>query len=207
MKRYIYSFFAVLALLFASQSFAMDDEVDALRAGWEEAAAAADADKKGKLEALAKQASELAEERPDDAEVHTWEGMIYGGFARESGKLQALKNAKKARKALDKAVELDPEGNEGSALVTLGLLYSSVPGRPIAFGNKDKAEEYFKKALDVRSEGADVNGYYAQFLADQGRKDEAKKYAEKAANAEPREGRENSDKAQIADAKKLLESL
>jgi len=36
---------------------------------------------------------------------------------------------------------------DGSAFVTLGSLYSMVPGWPIAFGNDLKAEQSLKKAM------------------------------------------------------------
>lgn len=207
MKKYFVAWLALAALLLSGVVAAAESNVDELRQEWEAISVAADKDKRDRLKNLAAQAEALAKAHPNDAEVLAWQGIITAGYARELSGLSALSNAKEARAVLERAIEIDPEGYNASAYVTLGVLYARAPGWPVGFGDKKKAEEIFKKALSIRSEGADVNGYYAEFLAEQKRNDEAKKYAQKAANAEPREGRDNSDGILIDNAKALVLQL
>jgi Tfp pilus assembly protein PilF len=45
-----------------------------------------------------------------------------------------------------------------------GALYYQVPGWPIGFGDKDKANELLKKALALNPDGIDPNYFYGDFL-------------------------------------------
>lgn len=206
MRKYIAWSFAVVSLLFSGIVFAAAT-VDEVRIEWEAIAVAPAGEKEERLEKLAAATEALAEANANSAEAHTWQGIVLAGLAREQGKLAALRSVKKARTALERAIEIDPQGNNASAYVTLGALYARVPGRPLGFGNAKTAEEMFQKALSIRSTGPDVYAYYAEFLEDKKRYDEAKQYAEKAAAATPREGRTNSDNVLKQNAQQLLSSL
>lgn len=207
MKKYVVAWLALATLLLSSLVMAAEVQVKELRQEWEAIAVAPEKEKANRLKALVAQVDALAEANASNVEVLAWQGIITAGYARELSGLSALSNAKKARAVLERAIEIDPQGYNASAYVTLGLLYARAPGWPVGFGDKKKAEEIFKKALSIRAEGADVNGYYAEYLVEQKRTKEALAYAEKAANAAPREGRDNSDGVLIENAKALVEKL
>jgi tetratricopeptide (TPR) repeat protein len=54
-----------------------------------------------------------------------------------------------AKAAAGRALKLNDKALAGSAYTSLATLYAKVPGWPIGFGDKAKAEEYFKKALAI----------------------------------------------------------
>ncbi|WP_245391792.1 hypothetical protein [Salinicola aestuarinus] len=157
------------------------------------------------FEALTDEINALAATHPDDPQVLTAQGVILASFARAKGGLGALDLAKQARAALERAVELDPQGEDGSALVTLGALYQHVPGWPIAFGDEDRAGELFQRAVQTRPDGVDTNFYYAQYLEDQGEHDQAVAYAERAISGEARDQRP-SDEALRGEVEQWLEA-
>ncbi|WP_075879053.1 TRAP transporter TatT component family protein [Vreelandella massiliensis] len=159
------------------------------------------------LKALAEEVQTLAKQHSDAADVLIWQGVVLASYAREQGGLGALGSAKEARDALERAIELDPAGNNGSAYVTLGALYDRVPGGLISFGDSETAERMFQRALDIRPDGIDVNYYYASFLEEEGNTQAAKAHAQRAVNGTAREGRKASDEALRNDAKALLGSL
>ncbi len=156
------------------------------------------------LRSLAGQAERLVAEHPGEAMPLVWQGIIEASYARERSGLGALSSARSARDALERAIELDSEGANGSAYVTLGALYDRAPGRPVGFGNSDTAERMFQRALEIRPEGIDVNFYYATFLKDEGRTDEAREHARRAVEGEARPDRESSDEALREEARELF---
>ncbi|WP_251977454.1 hypothetical protein [Salinicola avicenniae] len=145
------------------------------------------------FEGLEREVETLAETYPDDPRVLTAEGVVLASYARVEGGLGALGLAKTARDSLERAISLDPQGQDGSAYVTLGALYQRAPGWPIAFGDEDKARELLEKAVAIRPAGIDTNYYYAQFLEEQGAHGEAMAYAERALAGEAREGRASDE--------------
>jgi len=145
------------------------------------------------FEDLANEVDMLARSQPDDSHVLTAQGVILASFAKAKGGLGALDLAKRARTALERAIAIDPQGEDGSAYVTLGALYQHAPGWPIAFGDDDKARELLERAVTIRPAGIDTNFYYAQFLEDQGEDAEALTYARHAVNGQARAGRPSDE--------------
>lgn len=209
-------FAAVLCLTLAaaplSQALAQaptwEDELFSLRHRWEHVTTeVAPAGREAALESLAEESARLAESHPRQSRVLVWRGIILASHAREAGGLAALGSAKEARRLLERAVELDPEGNNGSAWVTLGALYDRAPGWPVAFGDAETADRMFQRALAIRPQGIDVNYYYAAFLEDEGRHGEAREHARRAMEGQAREARRVSDEALREEARALLEAL
>lgn len=202
-----------LALFFVTLSFvpaalAQDSELHAIKNRWEHISTQTAGDDRAKaFEQLSTEMVGLAEQYHDNAEVLTWQGIVLASQARAKGGLGALGLAKEARAVLERAVELDPRGNNGSAYVTLGALYDRAPGWPIAFGDSDTAEQMFQKALEIRPNGIDVNYYYAAFLEDEGHEVQALEHARRAVKGEARDGREASDEALREDAEALVTAL
>ncbi|MEQ6889818.1 TRAP transporter TatT component family protein [Halomonas sp. CS7] len=185
-----------------------DHEVSELRHRWEQITTEMPEDRReSALESLADESSALAEAYPRQSPVLVWRGIVLASHARAAGGLSALGSAKQAREVLERAVELDPEGHHGSTWVTLGALYDRAPGWPVAFGDAETAERMFQRALSIRPEGIDVHFYYAAFLEDEGRSDEAREHARRAIEGTARATRPLSDEALRDDARALLARL
>ncbi|MCB8889618.1 hypothetical protein [Vreelandella malpeensis] len=187
---------------------AYQDELFSLKNRWEHTVTELPANQRqGTLEALSNEATTLAEQNPGTADVLVWQGIILASYARERGGLGALGTAKQARDVLERAIEIDPQGSNGSAYVTLGALYDRAPGRPLGFGNSDTAERMFQRALEIRPDGIDVNYYYAAFLKEEGDTEGARRYAERAVEGTARDNRQLSDEALRREAQGFLQSL
>jgi tetratricopeptide (TPR) repeat protein len=155
------------------------------------------------FEDLAGEVDMLARSEPENSHILTAQGVILASFAKAKGGLGALDLAKQARTVLEKAITIDPQGEDGSAYVTLGALYQHAPGWPIAFGDDDKARQLLERAVSIRPAGIDTNFYYAQFLEDQGADEEAVTYAQRAVDGQSRADRP-SDEALRKEARKWL---
>ncbi|HDZ46159.1 hypothetical protein LCGC14_0055410 [marine sediment metagenome] len=189
-------------------AIAFEGELFSLKNRWEHTVTALPANQReSTLKSLADEARQLAGQYSDEAEVLVWQGIILASYARERGGLGALGTAGDARDALEKAIEIDPEGLNGSAYVTLGALYDRAPGRPLGFGNSNTAERMFQRALEIRPDGIDVNYYYAAFLKEEGNAQAAREHAQRAVNGTARENRQASDEALRRDAEALLNQL
>lgn len=157
--------------------------------------------------ALAEQARKLAESNPGKAEILVWEGIALSSEAGAKGGLGALSLAKEARQRLEEAIKLDDKALKGSAYTSLGTLFYKVPGWPIGFGDKAKAESLLKKALNINPDGIDPNYFYGEYLAERDRHQEALRYLEHALKAAPRLGRELADSGRRQEIQALLASV
>ena len=153
---------------------------------------------------LAEQAGELAATQPGKAEALIWQGIALSSEAGAKGGLGALSIAKTARQQLDAAIKLDGNALQGSAYTSLGTLYYKVPGWPIGFGDKTRAEELLKKALAINPGGIDPNYFYADFLAGRERHAEALRHLEIALKAPARPGRELADSGRRQEIQALI---
>lgn len=145
---------------------------------------------KSGFEALVQRADALVGEHPGEPEFLIWRAIIKATFAGASGGLGALGLAKDARSDLEKAMEIDDTVLKGTAYASLGTLYASVPGWPIGFGDGDKADELLRKAIELNPQGMESNYFYAKYLYESRRYDDARRYLDVARNASPRPGRE-----------------
>jgi Tfp pilus assembly protein PilF len=94
---------------------------------------------------------------------------------------------------LEEALKINDKALNGSAYTSLATLYAKVPGWPVGFGDKAKAEELFKKSLSINPDGIDPNFFYGEYLVDRERFAEARTHLETALKAAPRPGRELAD--------------
>jgi tetratricopeptide (TPR) repeat protein len=144
---------------------------------------------------------------PDAADGWVWSGIIKSSFAGIEGGLGALGLAKKAKADFEQSLQLDADAMQGSAYTSLGTLYAGVPGWPLGFGDDKKAEEFLLKGLALDPAGIDNNYFYAQFLREQGRTAEARKYYEAALLAPPRPSRAIADSGRQAEIRAALAEL
>lgn len=159
------------------------------------------------FEQLTTRARALAERYPGRAEPLVWEAITLSTRAGKVGGLHALGWAKQARDLLLRAEQIDPDVLSGSIYTSLGSLYYKVPGWPIGFGDKKKAERYLRKAVEVNPSGIDPNYFLADYLASRGRYAEALEYAKRAVDAPPRPQRPVADAGRRAEAQALLQRI
>lgn len=157
------------------------------------------------LSQKAHQASELKNNA--SAPLLIWSAIIDSSWAGAKGGLGALSLVKQARSNLEKAIEIDPSAIQGSAWTSLGALYYQVPGWPVGFGDKDKADAMLKKALTINPEGIDPNYFYGDYLLKVKKTDDARRYLTKALNAPARPGREIADSGRRRDIERDLASI
>ncbi len=154
--------------------------------------------------ALAEQARQLVTTQPGNAEAMIWQGIALSSEAGAKGGLGALSIAKAARQQLETALKFDDKALDGSAYTSLGTLYYKVPGWPIGFGDKARAEELLRKALAINPKGIDPNYFYADYLVERDRHAEALRYLEIALKAPARPGRELADAGRRQEIQALI---
>jgi len=156
---------------------------------------------------LITQAQQLAQAYPGRAEPLIWQAIVLASAAKAEGGLGGLSKAKEARDCLLAAEKINPAALNGSVYNSLGSLYAKVPGWPLGFGDKKKAQAYFEKALAINPNGIDPHYFYADLLADQGEYAKAADHLKRALAAPARPGREDADAGRRQEALHLLESL
>lgn len=95
-------------------------------------------------EATAAQAIELA---PGSADSYFWKSAAMGLRGQLRGVLNSLFMASDVRDYAEKALERDPDHTEAHYL--LGQLYRELPRRPLSFGNRDRAVEFGRRAVQL----------------------------------------------------------
>ena len=188
MKKIIFT----VCLAFVSQNlFATSSNLDKEIAEIRYRVTAIEHESSDKIEAFDKLVTDtdkLIAKYPDRAEPYVWKGISLSAKAKHQG-ISALSSVKQARKLLEKSISINPKASDGAGYNALGMLYYKVPGWPVAFGNNDKAEEYFQKALSTSS-NLDTNYRYGEFLVEEmGDDEKGLKYLEKALKFANREGR------------------
>ncbi len=164
-------------------------------------------DQAAAYKALAQKAQRLVQAQPNSAEALIWEGIVLSSEAGASGGLGALGLVKEAKRVLEESIKLDEQALQGSAYTSLGALYAKVPRWPIGFGDKKKAEDFFKRGLSINPKGIDPNFFYGEFLLEEGRHSEARSYLEAALRAPARPGRELADQGRRQEVQALLVKL
>ncbi len=169
-------------------------------------------DQEKAFEELIARARQLVNDSPGDAAARVWLAIALSTDAGVNGGFGALGKVKEARKYLEEAEEIDPDVLNGSVYTSLGSLYYQVPGWPIGFGNDEKAEQYLLKALKRNPDGIDPNYFYADYLLEEDKPEQALKYLQKAKAAPPRPDRPVADRGRqqevdmaIAKAKDMLD--
>jgi len=149
----------------------------------------------------------LAARNPGNADVLIWYAIVESTYAGAKGGIGALKYVKNARKSLEQALAINPNALAGSAYTSLGSLYYQVPGWPIGFGDKAKAEEFLKKGLAANPDGIDPNYFYGDYLYRKDDFDGAERYLRKALQAPARPGRKLADEGRRGEIRELLNKI
>jgi tetratricopeptide (TPR) repeat protein len=186
----------------------VDDAVAELQRDWEVIRYQAPAaEREKRFESLSAKAHKVAETYPGRSEPLIWEGIIVSSWAGEKGGIGALSLVKQAKADYEQAIQIDAKALDGSAYNSLGVLYYKVPGWPVGFGDKAKAKELLQKALALNPSGVDPNFFYAEYLVETKKADEAVPYLEKALQAPPRPGRQIADTGRREEVRALLAKI
>ena len=197
---------AVLAIGNATARDGVSAGVSSVQNDWANANYATEGkDRKQAFETLTVEADQLVATDPESAEAHIWAGIVYSTYAGEVSMFSAGKQVKRARAELETALKLDPEAMQGSAYTSLGALLYQIPG--FMGGDTELAEQMLKKGLELNPDGIDSNYFYASFLIDQKRYDEAHRYLQKAAAAPDRPNRKLADQGRRSEIATAMTEL
>jgi tetratricopeptide (TPR) repeat protein len=186
----------------------MEEEIAHVRQEWERVKySVPPTQQAAEFEKLSKVAETAIAKYPSRAEPAIWHGIVEASHAGAKGGLGALSLAKSARKSLEQALAIDPRALDGSAYTSLGSLYYQVPGWPIGFGDRSKAQALLKQGLALNPNGIDPNYFYGDFLFRLGDYDGAEQALLKALHAPPREGRAIADEGRRREVNELLEKV
>ncbi|MGX9219776.1 tetratricopeptide repeat protein [Massilia varians] len=200
--------FAAAALLAGSAWAGPAEDVARMQQGWEQIKYGTPATRQeAEFARLLADSEQMAARNLGNADVLIWYAIVESTYAGAKGGLGALKYVKNARKSLEQALALDPNALNGSAYTSLGSLYYQVPGWPIGFGDKTKAEEFLKKGLAVNPDGIDPNYFYGDYLLRQGDYSGAERYLRKALQAPARPGRKVADEGRRGEIRELLNKI
>lgn len=198
----------VLAVPFAAHAAPVDDAVAELQRDWEVIRyQTAPAEREKRFEALTAKAHKVSESFAGRSEPLVWEGIIVSSWAGEKGGLGALGLVKQAKALYESAIKIDGNALEGSGYNSLGVLYYKVPGWPVGFGDKSKANELLQKALAINPDGIDPNFFYGEYLVETRQPEKAVTYLERALKAPARPGRQVADTGRREEARLLLEKI
>jgi tetratricopeptide (TPR) repeat protein len=146
----------------------------------------------------------LLEATPQRAEVKFWHGMVLLLEPEYKRDLGALRQVREAKRLFEDVEAENPRLFDGRVNTALGMLYSGVPGWPIAFGDDKKAAAYFLKALEIDPAGQETNYLYGDFLRGKKKPAEAVPYFEAAVRAPLRPGHERADQFRHKEAEEDL---
>ena len=153
---------------------------------------------------LAMRAHQLVEMYPNYPEPLVLEGIALASEAEIRHSLASLGLAKDAKRLLEESLKLNETALNAAAYTGLGMLYAKAPAWPLSFGDKKKAEEYFRKALQANPRGIDQNYYFAQYLITNARYQEARPLLDTILKEPVRQGHELADHAYRQQAQGLL---
>lgn len=197
-----------LLLNAAAQAAPSDDLIRPIQDRWAEIKYRSPAKQQAELyNELSEKVRQISTANPNFPPALIWEGIVVSSEAGARGGLSGLSLVKDAKKVLEESLKLDEKALNGSAYTSLAALYAKVPGWPIGFGDKKKAEELFLKSLNANPDGIDPNYFYGEYLIDQDRAAEGRSYLEKALKAAPRPGRELADQGRRQEIQTLLNKI
>ncbi|MEX5746215.1 hypothetical protein [Massilia sp. X63] len=197
------------AMLLAGTAWAGPaEDVARMQQGWEQIKYQTPPDRQeAEFERLLGESEQLLVRNPGSADVLIWHAIVESTYAGAKGGIGALKYVKNAKKSLEQALAINPNALSGSAYTSLGSLYYQVPGWPIGFGDKAKAEEFLRKGLAVNPDGIDPNYFYGDYLYRKGDLENAERYLRKALQAPARPGRKLADEGRRGEIKQLLAKI
>lgn len=143
------------------------------------------------------------EKNPNNPEAHFWYATNRGSLGKLNGVLNSLFMVDDLKKEAKKVIELDPK--HAGAHMLLGEVYKSLPG--LFGGDKEKAIEEFKTAIDKDSLYTAVYMSLANTYRDLGKTDKAQEVLDKLLSFESATDIRRYELYEKKDAKKLLKEI
>lgn len=160
------------------------------------------------LEAVADHANALLAGDPENADYMVWRAIALSSEAGVIRGPSALGRVREARELLERAEVINPQAlGDASIYSSLGSLYYQVPGFPISFGNRQRAQAYLEQAVQQAPTGIDPNYFMADFLVHEHDYRQAVVYLDRADAAPRRAGRELADngrREQVAELRAIV---
>ena len=171
--------FIGFAAILAVGPLAAADTVGGIAAAWADVKyGPADApNRRQAAEAIERDAVALLAQQ-DTPAVRVWLANALCLTAEILHSTKSLAKVREARDVLLAAEQVSPENP--AVLVLLGSLHYEVPGWPIGFGDRKKAQAYLSRALAADPAGRDPNYFMGDFMLQTGHPREAIAYLEKA---------------------------
>lgn len=187
----------------------LDGEIARIESGWAEAnfGGGTPAARLAAIDRLLAAAAALEKANPRRAEPIIWRGVLMTTRAGVVRGLAGYRLVLAARGELERAEALAPGAAGGLGLMQLGVLYSQVPGPPIAFGDRRRARDYLLRAVAIDPAGLAPNLALGAFYAGGGRFAEARPVLETALKAPVRAEQPVADRGRRAEAAALLKTV
>jgi tetratricopeptide (TPR) repeat protein len=150
----------------------------------------------------AKVAEQAAKCHPNQPQTIYWLGVAQGLLANVSGILGSLTLVDSSQKNMRRLIELDPAFQFGGGYRILGRIHTKLPG--LLGGDKDQAEDYLRKAVQMGPKFWQNHLYLAALLKDQGRAKEARRVLGDVLQGGPLPGFEPEFKVWRQEALKML---
>ena len=148
---------------------------------------------------------------PKNEAILLWYIANFSKYGESLGVVSSAKNglADKVKLHTEKLIALNPKFNDGAGYKILGVINYKVPHIPliITWPSKQVAEDYLKKALAVNPKSISNLFYYAEYLSEVKRKEEAKIILKMVVESTPRKSNLIEALYDITQAKKLLNKL
>lgn len=121
--------------------------------------------------------------RPSHVEGHFWLGVNLALLAQFETPFRALSHALRARRALQRAVRLDPAYHAAGPLRVLARLQHKLPA--LLGGGRKRARANFERAIRLAPANTVTRLYYAEMLVELGDEAGARRQLESLLNAPP----------------------
>ena len=139
---------------------------------------------------------------PDRPEGHFWLAASYAAYGQRRNIFKRWGLVKPIRKALETAIGLDPDYENGSAYAVLGKLDVEVPG--FFGGNRKRGITSLEKTLGIGPDNSLAKLFLAEAYLKEGQDDEARRLFEEILTMAPDEGYEFEFRENQEEARRLL---
>jgi predicted Zn-dependent protease len=175
----MFKILACLWCVWASLGLAAEPDLNALEDAWAAVkyAPAPQQDRRQRAEEVERRADAYAAAH-SGPEGAVWQANALCLTAEIMHGPASLGKVRQARDLLLSALEKAP-GNP-DLLALLGSIYYEVPGWPIGFGDRKKAESYLRRAVAAAPEARDPNFFMGDFLLSRGQREAAAPFLERA---------------------------
>lgn len=156
---------------------------------------------------LIKQIKQLQAQKKNDLTLQLLLAINLASLASVDNAPSPLKLIREAKDLAENVIKIKPDTLHSASYVILGALYYRAPGWPISFGNNKKAEKYLKKAITIHPNNLTTLYFFADFLAQQGKKEQALNYLNRALTLRIPSTHKIADQGRKKDIKALLDRL